>query len=318
MFSSVRFFVWLILKIAVTQSLLSTGKDGVLVSKIRFVLITGFSGAGKSGTLKCFEDLGFFAIDNLPPALIPKFAELCIQSEGKINRVALVCDIRGGELFGGLFDALGILEGMGFDYEILFLEATEEVLVRRFKETRRRHPLLEKGTIIEAIKEEKKLLEDMRGKADLIIDTSGLALADLKEKIYRLYEPDKWEKNMLITVISFGYKYGLPLDADLVFDVRFLPNPFYVDSLRHRKGNSKEVQDYIWKWPITHRFFQKMQDIIEFLIPCYIKEGKPHLVIAIGCTGGKHRSVALTIELASLLTAQNNRVKIEHRDINKV
>jgi UPF0042 nucleotide-binding protein len=287
------------------------------VSKVRFVLITGFSGAGKSWALKCFEDLGFFAMDNLPPALIPKFAELCIQSEGKINRVALVCDIRGGELFSGLFDALDILEEEGFDYEILFLEATEEILVRRFKETRRRHPLLDRGNVIEAIKEEKKLLEDIRGKADLIMDTSNLVLSELKEKIYRFYEPDNWEKNMLITVVSFGYKYGLPLDADLIFDVRFLPNPYYVDSLRPLRGNCKAVQDYIWKWSITHRFFQKLQDIIEFLIPCYIKEGKPHLVIALGCTGGKHRSVALTIKLANLLAAQNNRVKTEHRDMEK-
>lgn len=285
--------------------------------KGRFVLITGFSGAGKSGALHSFEDLGYFSIDNLPPALIPKFAELCMQSDGKINRVALVCDIRGGELFSGLFEALDTLEEMGFDYEILFLEAAEEVLIRRFKETRRRHPLSARGTIVEAIKEEKFLLEDIRGKADVIVDTSDLALADLKEKVFRLYAPEQWEKNILINVVSFGYKYGLPLDADLVFDVRFLPNPHYVDSLRHLSGNDESVKNYIWKWAVTHRFFKKLWDIIEFLVPCYIKEGKPQLSIAIGCTGGKHRSVVLANELATLLDGKNYQVRKDHRDIGK-
>ncbi len=286
--------------------------------KGRFVLITGFSGAGKSGALHSFEDLGFFSMDNLPPALIPKFAELCIQSEGKINRVALVCDIRGGELFSGLFEALDRLEEMGFGYEILFLEAAEEILIRRFKETRRRHPLAEKGAIVEAIREERALLEDIRGKSNVIIDTSDLSLADLKEKISRLYAPEEWEKKILLTVISFGYKYGLPLDADLVFDVRFLPNPHYVDSLRPLTGNHQEVRNYIWKWAVTHRFFQKLKDMVEFLLPYYIKEGKPQLAIAIGCTGGKHRSVALSNELSRVLDEKNYQVRIEHRDLKKM
>jgi UPF0042 nucleotide-binding protein len=284
----------------------------------RFVLITGFSGAGKSGALHSFEDLGFFSMDNLPPALIPKFAELCIQSEGKINRVALVCDIRGGELFSGLFEALDRLEEMGFNYEILFLEATEDVLIRRFKETRRRHPLAERGSIFEAIREERSLLEDIRGKADMIVDTSDLAPAELKEKINRLYAPESWERSILITLISFGYKYGLPLDADLVFDVRFLPNPYYVDSLRPLNGNDDRVKKYLWKWAITHRFFQKLEDLVVFLLPCYVKEGKPLLAIAVGCTGGKHRSVALANELARILDEKKYKVRIEHRDIKKV
>jgi UPF0042 nucleotide-binding protein len=286
--------------------------------KGRFVLITGFSGAGKSRALHNFEDLGFFAIDNLPPALIPKFAELCIQSDGKINHVALVCDIRGGELFEGLFAALDRLEEMGFGYEILFLEAAEDVLIRRYKETRRRHPLAERGSMVASIREERFLLEDIRGKADVIIDTTGLTVANLKEKINQLYAERQWEKNILITVSSFGYKYGLPLDADLVFDVRFLPNPYYVDSLRHLTGNNEAVHEYIWKWAVTHRFFQKLKDMIEFLLPHFIKEGKPQLVIAIGCTGGKHRSVSLTNELTALLAGENYQVRKEHRDINKV
>ncbi len=282
-----------------------------------FVLITGFSGAGKSGALHSFEDLGFFAMDNLPPALIPKFAELCIQSEGKINRVALVCDIRGGELFSGLFEALDRLEDMGFGYEILFLEAAEEVLIKRYKETRRRHPLADKGGMVAAIREERGLLEDIRGNSNVIIDTSDLSLADLKEKISRLYAPAEREKSILLTIISFGYKYGLPLDADLVFDVRFLPNPHYVDSLRPLTGDQQEVKDYIWKWAVTHRFFEKLKDMVEFLLPYYIKEGKSQLAIAIGCTGGKHRSVALSIELGRMLDEKNYQARIEHRDINK-
>jgi len=283
----------------------------------RFVLITGFSGAGKSGALHCFEDMGFFCMDNLPPALIPKFAELCIQSEGKINRVALVCDIRGGELFNGLFEAMDTLEEMGFDPEILFLEAAEDILVRRFKETRRRHPLAERGTILDAIREEKALLEAIKGKADVIMDTTDLSLSDLKEKIYRLYAPGQWEKNIMITVMSFGYKYGIPLDADLVFDVRFLPNPHYVESIKALSGNDKEVQEYIWKWSVAHRFFQKLEDLMDFLVPCYIKEGKPHLIIAIGCTGGKHRSVALANRMTEVMEERKLQAKTEHRDIEK-
>jgi UPF0042 nucleotide-binding protein len=207
---------------------------------------------------------------------------------------------------------------MGFNYEILFLEATEEVLIRRYKETRRLHPLADRGNIFEAIREEKSLLGDIRGKADMIVDTSDLAPAQLKEKINQLYAPGSWERSILITLISFGYKYGLPRDADLVFDVRFLPNPYYVDSLRPLNGNDGRVQKYLWKWGISHRFFQKLEDLVSFLLPCYVKEGKPLLAIAIGCTGGKHRSVVLTNELARILDQKKYRVRIEHRDIKKV
>lgn len=286
--------------------------------KGRFVLITGFSGAGKSVALHSFEDLGFFCMDNLPPALIPKFAELCVQSDGIINRVALVCDIRGGELFSGLFDSLDRLEEMGFDYEILFLEASEDVLIRRFKETRRKHPLSDKANISEALKEEKTILQDIRGKSDVIVDTSDHSLSDLKEKIYYLYAPGQWGRKMLVTIISFGYKYGLPLDADLIFDLRFLPNPHYVDSLREKDGTEEDVKNYIWKWGITHRFFKKLTDIVEFLLPHYIKEGKPQLNIALGCTGGKHRSVVLANELAAVLEKQEYHLRIDHRDKGKM
>lgn len=287
------------------------------MENIRFVIITGLSGAGKSQAIHSFEDLGFFCIDNLPPMLIPKFAELAAQSQGKINRIALVSDIRGGEFFSSLNEALQMLEGIGFDYEIIFLEADDDVLIRRFKETRRRHPLAAQGSISEGIIEEKKLLSQIRSKADRVIDTSTMKPQELKEEITSLYAPDSIQENILITLVAFGFKYGIPLDADLVFDVRFLPNPYYVEHLRPLTGNNAEVKDYVWKWTITHKFFQKLLDMVQFLVPCYIKEGKPQLVIAIGCTGGKHRSVSIVNELEQMLTGKNYRVIKEYRDITK-
>ena len=287
------------------------------MENIRFVIITGLSGAGKSQAMHSFEDLGYFCIDNLPPMLIPKFAELVAQSGGKINRVALVSDIRGGEFFTSLLEALQMLEDIGFDYEIVFLEADEDVLIRRFKETRRRHPLASLGSILEGIKEETSRLATIRSKADKIIDTTTLSPQQLKEEIGALYAPDSEQENILITLVAFGFKYGVPLDSDLVFDVRFLPNPHYVEHLRPLTGNNEEVKDYVWKWTITHKFFQKLTDMIQFLVPCYIKEGKPHLVIAIGCTGGKHRSVSIVNELGKILSGKNYRVIKEYRDIDK-
>lgn len=283
---------------------------------IQIVLITGLSGAGKSHAINCFEDLGFFCVDNLPPALIPKFAELCLQSEGKISRVALVCDMRGGAFFNHLFEALQEMEGNEINYEILFLEASDEVLLRRFKETRRRHPLSNMG-LLEAIQAERLALSELRGKADRIIDTSSFSPRDLKEKIYEIYEPGQRERSMPVIIVSFGFKYGLPLDADLVFDVRFLPNPHYVEHLRPLTGEDPQVKEYLWRWMVTHKYMQKLQDLLEFSIPYYIREGKAQLVVALGCTGGKHRSVALAIELARLLGSRY-RVQVEHRDINKV
>ncbi len=284
---------------------------------IRFVIITGLSGAGKSQAVHSFEDLGYFCIDNLPPQLIPKFAELASQSGGKINRIALVSDIRGGEFFSSLNEALLELEEVGLDYEILFLEAGDDILIRRFKETRRRHPLAAHASIQEGIKEERRLLASVRGRADKIIDTSELSPQQLKEEITSLYALDGKQENILITLVAFGFKYGIPLDADLVFDVRFLPNPHYVEHLRPLTGNDEEVKEYVWKWAVTHKFFQKLTDLIDFLVPCYIKEGKPQLVIAIGCTGGKHRSVVVAAELEKILKGKNYSVISECRDINK-
>ncbi|HHX86884.1 MAG TPA: RNase adapter RapZ, partial [Firmicutes bacterium] len=279
---------------------------------MKFVLITGLSGAGKSNAVNCFEDLGYFCVDNLPPTFIPKFAELCAHSEGKINKVALVCDIRGGAFFENLFEVLDDLEGAGFNYEILFLEAEQEVLIRRFKETRRRHPLTG-GTLTELLRQEKEVLSELRGKADHIINTSHLSPAELKEKISRIYaEPELRYRKMLIQLVSFGFKYGLPLESDLVFDVRFLPNPFYVEHLKPLKGDDPKIREYIYRWSISHKYYQKLSDLLEFTIPYYVREGKSSLVVAIGCTGGRHRSVVIVNDLERSLKDQYS-VSVEHR-----
>ncbi len=289
-----------------------------MTEMIRFVIITGLSGAGKSETMKCFEDLGYFCVDNLPPVLIPKFAELCAQSGGRINKIALVVDIRGGGFFDDVFEALENLEHNGFSYEILFLEAREEILVRRFKESRRRHPLSTTGGISEGIRAEMERLEEIRGKASVIIDTSELTVRALREVIVKHYDQLTPESKMLITIVSFGFKNGIPLDADLVFDVRFLPNPHYVDSLRHLNGNRSEVSDYVLKWPVTNRFLTKLYDLMDFLVPQYVNEGKSNLIIGIGCTGGQHRSVTIANKLGDFLRAKGYRIVVDHRDVRNV
>ncbi|MGE5605706.1 MAG: RNase adapter RapZ [Bacteroidota bacterium] len=284
---------------------------------MRFVIITGLSGAGKSETIKCFEDLGYFCVDNLPPVLIPKFAELCAQSDGRINRIALVIDIRGGSFFDDVFDALETLEQNGFTYEIVFLEARDEILIRRFKESRRKHPLSNTGGISDGIKAEKEKLEQIRGKASMIVDTSDLNARGLRDLINRKYESLPQQEKMLITLISFGFKNGLPLDADLVFDVRFLPNPFYVESLKDLDGNRDEVANYVLKWPVTARFLTKLFDFIDFLTPQYAKEGKANLIIGIGCTGGRHRSVTIANKLGEYLRTKGYMVTVDHRDAQR-
>lgn len=285
------------------------------MDKLRFVIITGLSGAGKSETMKCFEDLGYFCVDNLPPVLIPKFAELCAQSDGRINRIALVVDVRGGGFFDDVFEALETLERNGFTYEILFLEAQEEILIRRFKESRRRHPMSTGGGISEGIRAEAERLGEIRGKASLIIDTSELTARKLREVIVEKYNQLTPGEQMLITVVSFGFKNGLPLDADLIMDVRFLPNPHYVDTLRYMNGNMAEVSDYVLKWPVASRFLSKLYSFIEFLVPQYEKEGKTNLIIGIGCTGGQHRSVTIANKLGEFLRTKGYRVIADHRDV---
>ncbi len=280
-----------------------------------FLLITGMSGAGKSLALNYFEDRGYFCVDNLPPALISKFAELCLQSD--LDKIALVSDIRGREFFNELFAELANIEKMNLNYNILFLEASDDVLIRRYKETRRRHPLDEEGRILDAIERERKLLEELRGRATKIIDTGELKRSELQEELNQLFLTEDDNNLLHLSLISFGFKYGIPRDADLVMDVRFLPNPYYVESLREKTGNDQEVQDYVLKWPSTDKFYTKFFDLIDFLLPEYKKEGKSHLSVAIGCTGGKHRSVTTVNKLAEFLKEQEFNINIEHRDIEK-
>ncbi|MGI6587243.1 MAG: RNase adapter RapZ [Peptococcia bacterium] len=282
-----------------------------------FYIITGLSGAGKTYTIRALEDLGFFCVDNLPPVLLPRFAELCLQGADIIDRVAIVIDIRGGRFFNDLFQALDDLKEQGCPYKILFLEATTEVLIRRFKETRRRHPFSGRGPLLEEIRRERKRMEELRGIANKIIDTSELTPNELKTQISDLYGPDNDKVKLHITVMSFGYKYGIPLDADLVVDVRFLPNPFYVPELRPLTGCDRQVDEYVRKFPATEEFLQKYNDVLTFLLPNYVREGKTHLVIAIGCTGGQHRSVVLANCLGERLSSQEYRIMIRHRDILK-
>ena len=281
------------------------------------IIITGLSGAGKSRALNALEDLGFYCADNMPPALIPKFAELCLQTNGKINNVAIVTDVRGGALFSGLFDNLEELKRQGGDYKILFLDCDDGVLIRRYKETRRKHPLLKPGgTIHDAIKLEREMLRPARERADYIIDTSNLPSSQLKERLTVLFVGDKMD-SMLVNCISFGFKYGTPTEADLVFDVRCFPNPFYVDELKHLTGLDLPVKDYVFASEETRHFVKMLFDMIDFLLPLYIKEGKSQLTVAVGCTGGRHRSVAITDALYKHELEKNVKVAVSHRDIQK-
>ncbi|MEC9488356.1 MAG: RNase adapter RapZ [Halanaerobium sp.] len=283
-----------------------------------FLIITGMSGAGKTQALKIIEDMGYFCIDNLPPALISKFGQLIGHSGEKLQRVAVVIDIRGRGFFDHLVQELEGLEREGLNYQILFLEASDQTLVRRYKETRRRHPLATEGGIMEAIEQERVQLQEIRGMANKIIDTSQMSPRELKEELKKSFVPAGDAPQINISVISFGFKYGIPIDADLVFDVRFLPNPHYVQKLKPLTGRDQSVQDYVFKWPKTQEFKNKFFSLIDFLVPQYIQEGKSHLTIAIGCTGGQHRSVALAIKLGERLRSRGYQVIIDHRDLKKV
>lgn len=282
-----------------------------------FVIITGLSGAGKTHALHSLEDLGFFCVDNLLPALLPNFAALCLNAKPEIDRVALVIDVRGGTFFNDMFQALAQLNKLGYPFEILFLEASTDVLVKRFKETRRRHPLSKEGRLLEDILLERQRLEDLRGIANKIIDTSDLKPSELKDQVVELYGPQNNRTGLHITVMSFGYKYGIPLDADLVIDVRFLPNPYYVPELRNQTGCDQDVHDYVFQAPITNEFLEKYLALLSFLLPHYLKEGKTHLVVAIGCTGGQHRSVTLANAIFQMFASNEYRVNVRHRDMLK-
>ena len=286
---------------------------------MRFVIVTGMSGAGKSTTLKMMEDMGYFCVDNMPIPLMTKLAELLIVPNGEITKIALGLDIRSGQNLRALDQVLDELEKAKIPLEILFLESNDDTLVKRYKETRRFHPLSGKdGRVEEGIKEERKRLKFLRERADYLIDSSHMLTRELRAELSKIFVENKEYKNLYISVLSFGFKYGIPADADLVFDVRFLPNPYYIDELRPKSGNDKEVREYVMDNDKARMFLAKLTDMVEFLIPNYVQEGKTQLVIGIGCTGGKHRSVTLANELYEALSKNDNYgIRIEHRDIGK-
>lgn len=283
---------------------------------MRIVVVTGMSGAGKRTALKVLEDAGYYCVDNLPVMLVTKFVELASSGNKNIDKIAMGVDVRSGEGFGEFDAVLDNLKAMNYNYEILFLEAEDEVLVKRYKETRRNHPLAGEYRVMEGIARERKEIAFLKRKADYIIDTSNLLSRELKQELDKIFVNDGSFNNLVITILSFGFKYGTPEDADLVFDVRFLPNPFYIDELKPLTGNDKAIQDYVLQFEQSHVFLDKLTDMVSFLIPNYIIEGKNRLVIGIGCTGGKHRSVTLANELYSRLSGGDYVIKIDHRDID--
>jgi UPF0042 nucleotide-binding protein len=284
---------------------------------MRFIVITGISGAGKSLVAKYLEDSGFFCIDNLPPLLIPKIAEICNQNNGKTEKIALVIDIRGGTLLKDLFPGLEALREAGHTYEILFMEASDRAVIKRYKESRRAHPLAPEGRLLKGINEERWVLQKIKEKANYIIDTSNLSPRQLKDEISKIVGDDNSYKGLSISIISFGFKYGIPIESDLVFDVRFIPNPYYIESMKKLTGRNETVKNYVLKMPETGEFLEKVGSMLDFLIPNYIKEGKSQLVIGIGCTGGRHRSVAIADAVEKALHGKNYRTIVEHRDIEK-
>jgi len=286
---------------------------------MKAIIVTGLSGAGKTQAVDCLEDMGYYCVDNMPPTLLPKFAELCMQSQNKLSKVAIVMDVRGGELFNDLFDGLDDLKRQCGDYKILFLECDDQVLARRYKETRRQHPLASANdnSVLKAIAAERLLLKPVRARTDYLVDTSHLSTSQLKERITALFMGDS-SQAMTIQCMSFGFKYGYPAEADLVMDVRCLPNPFYVDELKHQTGLDQSVRAFVLDRDETRGFQKRLYDLIDYLIPLYCNEGKSQLVIAIGCTGGKHRSVTLTEELAKHIADGGHRVIVNHRDIAKL
>lgn len=284
---------------------------------MKFLIVTGMSGAGKTTVLKFLEDINYFCADNIPPMLLLKFAELFEQSN-EIDKIALGIDIRGGKMFKDLFEGLKQLTDSGFDYEILFLDASDRTLINRFKETRRSHPLSKDGSIEEGIKKEREILKDVKERSNYIIDTSKTLTKELKEQINNIFLLNSGFEGLMITVCSFGFKYGIPTDADLVFDVRFLPNPYYISELKELTGNDKEVYDYVIGFEESRVFIDKLIDMLEFLIPQYVKEGKTRLVIAIGCTGGRHRSVSIANALFEELSKKRKSVTIKHMELGEL
>ena len=286
-------------------------------AQMNFIIVTGMSGAGKSSAINFFEDMGYYCVDNLPPTLIKSFAELIVAQENKLSKVVLGIDTRGGGLFADLFSSLGELVESGHTYEIIFFDCSDAELIKRYKETRRLHPLARSERIEEGIVREREILKEIKEKAHHIIDTSYLLPKDTRGVLYKIYYEEKAFDSIMITMVSFGFKYGIPIDADLVFDVRFAPNPYYIQEMRPLTGNDAVVRDYVMQFEVTQEFLAKLQEMISFLIPNYKKEGKNQLVIAIGCTGGKHRSVTVANALYDFLQEKGHTVIKQHRDIEK-
>lgn len=285
---------------------------------MEFLIISGLSGAGKSRAMDILEDLDFYCVDNMPIALISKFAELCLATRGRYERVALATDVRDLGGFDLLWKTLDELWSLGCAYKILFLEADVPTIVKRYKETRRKHPLTPKGGSIEdAVHREIQLLEGIRERADYVINTTNTTIGMLQAEIYKLFVGDTAARSLSVNVMSFGFKYGIPIEADLVFDVRFLPNPFYVAELREKNGMDSDVSDFVFDHDSTKDFMKHLTEMVDFLLPLYIEEGKHSLTIAIGCTGGKHRSVAVAQALASHIEALEHNVRRIHRDVDK-
>lgn len=286
---------------------------------MRFVIVTGMSGAGKSTALKMMEDMGYFCVDNMPIPLMSKLTELLLVPNEEITKLALGLDIRSGQNIEELEKIMDEMDAMNLKYEVLFLDASDESLVKRYKETRRTHPLSKDARVEAGIALERRKIQFLRNRATYILETSRMLTRELKAELKKIFEENKEYKNLYITVLSFGFKYGIPNDADLVFDVRFLPNPYYISELRPQSGNDKPVSDYVMKSEISQEFLKKLTDMVQFLIPHYVEEGKNQLVIAIGCTGGKHRSVTLANELYNTLSLAEASygLKKEHRDLEK-
>ena len=284
---------------------------------MRFVIVTGMSGAGRSTALKILEDCGYYCADNLPISLLPMFAQL-MNDNPDITKAAVGIDIRNGKELDKMDGQLSDMKAAGFQYEILFMDASDKTLIKRYKETRRQHPMAMDGRVETGLKEERAKLAFLKKEADYIMDTSQLLVRELVQNMDEIFQQNREFKNMVVTVLSFGFKNGIPSDADLVFDVRFLPNPYYVDELKTKTGNDKEVQEFVMNCTQSGAFLDKLSDMVQFLIPNYVIEGKNQLVVAIGCTGGKHRSVTIANKLYEILKEDREyKVKIEHRDIEK-
>ena len=282
---------------------------------MQFIIVTGMSGAGKTSVVHILEDIGYYCIDNMPPTLISNFITLCQNSNISMEKIAFVVDARSGELVKRLAGEITEFEKSGNKCEVLFLEASDESIIKRYKETRRKHPHSKEGRIEDGIKIERELLASIRENADYIIDTTGLLTRQLREQVLALFESKKKYENINISVVSFGFKRGIPLDSDLMFDVRFLPNPFYEPELKELTGLDQPVSDYVLKWDVTKTFMEKLKDLISFLLPQYMEEGKMQLVISVGCTGGKHRSVTVAEELGKYLNEHHYFTVVSHRDI---